>query len=145
MDGDSSDRVVMWQTYVQTAENTSNRREAINRYMVPIHLAILTGHLALSLSDPMHFLVGVAGMSVSYLWLALLDAHSKINRVKYDIIRSLESDLPCQPFDREAKDSGIDSRRRLYPPLATMQYSVALGAFFVHISIAIVYLALWMY
>ena len=24
----------MWQKYVQTAENTSNRREAINRYMV---------------------------------------------------------------------------------------------------------------
>ena len=97
----------MWQTYVQTAENTSIRREAINRYMVPVHLAILAGHLALPLTEPYHFLVGVAGMGVSYLWLALLDAHSKINEVKYDIILAMEKDLPSQPFKDERKPAAL--------------------------------------
>ena len=143
-DIDRSDRIAMWQTYVQTAENTSNRREAINRYMVPIHLAILAGHLGLPLTEPFHFLVGIAGMIVSYLWLVLLDSHSKINEVKYDIIRSLESNLPCQPFDKEAERSGIDSGRRIYPSLAYMQYTVAVVVLAVHFGIAVVYVALWL-
>ena len=143
-DTDRSDRVAMWQTYVQTAENTSNRREAINRYMVPIHLAILVGHFGLPLTEPFHFLVGIAGMVVSYLWLVLLDSHSKINEVKYDIIRSLESELPCQPFDKEAEISGIDTGRRIYPSLAYMQYMVAVIVLAVHFGIAVVYVALWL-
>ena len=143
-DTDRSDRVAMWQTYVQTAENTSTRREAINRYMVPVHLAILAGHLALPLAEPYHFLVGVAGMGVSYLWLALLDAHSKINKVKYDIILAMEKDLPSQPFNTEAKDSGIDcGGRRIYPPLTRMQYVAARAVFVAHTLIAVVYLILW--
>ncbi|MXY20266.1 MAG: SoxR reducing system RseC family protein [Dehalococcoidia bacterium] len=143
-DTDRSDRVAMWQTYVQTAENTSIRREAINRYMVPVHLAILAGHLALPLTEPYHFLVGVAGMGVSYLWLALLDAHSKINKVKYDIILAMEKDLPSQPFNDEAEDSGIDKGgRRIYPPLTRMQYVAARAVFITHTLIAVVYLVLW--
>ncbi len=140
---DRSDRVAMWQTYVQTAENTSNRREAINRYMVPIHLAIWAGHLGLSLTDPFHFLVGLAGVAVSALWLSLLNAHGKINGVKYDIIRSMESELPCQPFDEEAKRSGIDAGRRKYRPLAQMQYAAARIVFGVHLLISLTYLVLW--
>ena len=143
-DDDRSDRVTMWQTYVQTAENTSNRREAINRYMVPIHLAIWAGHLGLPLSEPFHFLVGIAGMAVSILWLGLLDAHSKINGVKYDIIRSLESELPSQPFDEEAKYSGIDAGRRTYRPLTKMQYAAAGIVCGVHFLIALSYLVMWL-
>ena len=135
----------MWQTYVQTAENTSNRREAINRYMVPIHLAIWAGHLGLTLTEPFHFLVGLAGVAVSALWLGLLDAHGKINGVKYDIIRSMESELPCQPFDEEAKRSGIDAGRRKYRPLAQMQYAAARIVFGVHLLICLTYLVLWIW
>ena len=142
---DRSDRVAMWQTYVQTAENTSNRREAINRYMVPIHLAIWAGHLGLPLTEPLHFLVGLAGVAVSALWLGLLDAHGKINGVKYDIIRSMESELPCQPFDEEAKRSGIDAGRRKYRPLAQMQYAAARIVFGVHFLISLTYLVLWIW
>lgn len=143
---DKSDRVAMWQVYVQTAENTSTRREAINRYMVPIHLAILAGHLALPLIEPFHFLVGVAGMGVSYLWLAILDAHSKINKVKYTIILAMENDLPCQPFNEEAKGSGIDGdSRRIYPPLTYMQYAAALVTFGIHTLTAVTYLVLWIW
>lgn len=142
-DNDRSDKVAMWQTYVQTAENTSDRREAINRYMVPVHLAIWAGHLGLSLTEPFHCLVGLAGVAVSILWIGLLDAHGKINGVKYDIIRSLESELPCQPFDEEAKRSGIDAGRRKYRPLAQMQYAAAWIVFGVHLLIALTYLVLW--
>ena len=141
---DRSDRVAMWQTYVQTAENTSNRREAINRYMVPVHLAILAGHFGFPLTEPFHALVGIAGIVVSCLWLALLDAHSKINRVKYDIIRSLESELPCQPFEEEAKKSGIGTGRRAYQPLTYMQHVTARIVFAVHLLISIVYIVLWL-
>ena len=145
MANDSSDRVAMWQTYVQTAENTSTRREAINRYMVPVHLAVLAGHLVLPLTEPYHFLMGLAGMGVSYLWLALLDAHSKINKVKYDIILAMENDLPCQPFNRESEDSGIGVGKRIYPPLTYMQYIAAYTVFASHTLVAVLYLVLWVW
>ena len=140
---DRSDRVAIWQTYVQTAENTSNRREAINRYMVPIHLAIWAGHLGLPMTEPFHCLVGLAGVAVSVLWLGLLNAHSKINGIKYGIIRSLESELPFKPFDEEAKFSGIDTGRRSYRPLSQMQFTAAWVVLAIHFLISLVYLVLW--
>lgn len=144
MDSDSSDRVAMWQTYVQSAENTSTRREAINPYMVPIHLAILTGNFALvALPEPLHVVIGLAGVGASFLWLGLLDAHFKINDVKFSIIRSMEAELPYQPFDDEAKRSGIDTRRRMYPPLTKLQYRAAWVILFVHLITAVWYLCLW--
>ena len=90
MNTDKANLVAMWQTYVETAENTSTRREAINRYMVPVHLAIIASHFVLSLADLDHVFVGLAGMGVSYLWVSLIDAHSQINKVKYEIINELE-------------------------------------------------------
>ncbi len=142
-DTDKSDLVAMWQTYVQTAENTSTRREAINRYMVPVHLAIMASHFALSLAILHHVLIGLAGLGVSYLWLVLLDAHSKINKVKYDIITELEKDLPCEPFSMESKASGIEAGRRIYPPLTRMQYIAARTVFVVHLLMSLAYALMW--
>ena len=105
MADDRSDRVAMWQTYVMTAENTSIRRESINRYMVLVNLAVFSAHFALpgDITLFSHVLISAVGVVTSALWYSLLDSHSKINRVKYDIIRKLESDLPFQPFDEEAE------------------------------------------
>lgn len=127
MADDSSDRVAMWRTYVQTAENTSIRRESINRYMVLAHLAIFSAHFALpgELSALVHLGVASAGAVAGVLWVALLLSHGEINRVKYRIIQELEADLPCQPFTEEAKLSGIRSRRRIYPALSWSQTTVA--------------------
>ncbi len=122
MAGDQSDRVAMWQTYVQTAENTSTRREAINRYMIPVHLAIFASYMVLEgWTELTYAWIGTAGVAMGTLWMILLYSHERINKVKYDIICSLESELPCQPFTEEAERSGIATRRRIYPGLTKAQ------------------------
>lgn len=138
MADDSSDRVAMWQTYVQTAENTSSRREAVNRYMVFTHLAIFSAHFALPghITPFVHVWISGAGVVAAALWVVLLYSHGKINEVKYEIIRALEADLPCQPFEEEAKRSGIDTRR-IYPPLAKMQNQVATFVGAIHLAVLI--------
>ncbi|MXX53619.1 MAG: SoxR reducing system RseC family protein [Dehalococcoidia bacterium] len=142
-DDDRSDRVLMWQTYVQTAENTSTRREAINRYMVPVHLAMMASHFVLPLNELPHIVIGIVGMAVSYLWIALLDAHRKINDAKYDIIIALEEDLPCRPFDMESKSTGIDTGLRKYPPLTQLQNRAAWTVFVVHLLVIVTYALAW--
>ena len=142
MTDDLDSRVAIWQTYVQTAENTSNRREAINRYMVPTHLAVLSAHWLLSPSDLHHALLGMVGIGVGLLWIVLLKAHSKINEVKYDIIREMESELPAKPFNREAEASGIDSKRR-YPALAKTQMISASVVTLAHLAIAVWYFVVY--
>lgn len=138
MADDSSDRVAMWQTYVQSAENTSNRREAVNRYMVFTHLAVYSAHFALpgQMTPFVHVCISGAGVVVAALWIVLLYSHGKINEVKYDIIRALEANLPCQPFEEEAKRTGIDTRR-IYPPLAMAQNQVAAFVGAAHLTVLI--------
>ena len=128
----------MWQSYVQTAENTSSRREAVNRYMVFTHLAVFSAHFALpgQITPFVHVCISGAGVVVAALWIVLLYSHGKINEVKYDIIRELETDLPCQPFDEEAKRSGLDTRR-IYPPLAMAQNQVASFVGVAHLAVLI--------
>ena len=124
----------MWQTYVQSADNTSIRRESINRYMVLAHLAIFSAHFALpgELSLWVHLGIAFAGGVAAILWVTLLVSHGEINRIKYRVIQQLEADLPCQPFTEEDKLSGIRSRRRIYPALAKSQMVVAIMASFGH-------------
>ena len=142
-DNGSGARVAMWQTYVQTAENTSTRREAINRYMVPVHLAMMASHFALPLDELPHIAIGIVGMAVSYLWIALLKAHGTINRVKFDIIIALEKDLPCRPFGMESESSGIDTGRRIYPPLSDLQNKAAWTVLVVHLLMSVAYALAW--
>ena len=142
MADDSSDRVAMWQTYVQSAENTSIRRESINRYMVLAHLAIFSAHFALpgELSTLVHVSIASAGIVAAILWVSLLVSHGEINRIKYRVIQQLEADLPCQPFTEEDKLSGIRSRRRIYPALAKSQMVVASMASLGHAAMTGLYL-----
>lgn len=118
----------MWQTYVQSAENTSIRRESINRYMVLAHLAIFSAHFALprELSLWVHLGIASAGGVAGILWMTLLVSHGEINRIKYRVIQQLETDLPCQPYTEEDKLSGIRTRQRIYPALALSQTIVAI-------------------
>ena len=121
MANDTSDRIAMWQTYVQSAENTNSQREAINRYMIPIHLAIFASYLVLDVTGYIYAWIGIAGGTIAALWAILLESHARINYVKYDIICNLESDLPCQPFTQELKPSVVDTLRRKYPSLTIIQ------------------------
>ena len=132
----------MWQTYVQTAENTSTRREAVNRYMVFAHLAIFSAHLALpgQLSSLVHIGIAGAGIIVAALWVILLDSHGKINEAKYRIILELETDLPFQPFTAEANQTGIGARR-VYPKLSKVQWFVAAAVFVGHFLVMLYHLA----
>ena len=139
MADDRSDRVAIWQTYVQTAENTSTRREAVNRYMVFAHLAIFSAHFALSGQLLVHIAIAGAGIVVAALWVILLRSHGKINKAKYRIIQELEADLPYQPFNAEANLTGIDSRR-IYPELSKVQMIVAVGVFAAHFLVMAYYL-----
>ena len=136
MADDSADRVAMWQTYVQTAENTSARREVVNRHMVLIHLAIFSAHFALpgQLAPIAHILISTAGLAVAGLWLVLLDSHGQINAAKYKIIQELEADLPFQPFTAEAKLTGIGSSRS-YPELSKSQTVVPWVVLVVHVLV----------
>ena len=126
------------------AENTSIRREAINRYMVPVHLAIFAAHLVRDFPEPVHVYISTAGVAIGALWAILLHSHNQINKVKYDIILSLEEELPCRPFTDEARLSGIEAdRRRTYIGLSTVQIWGAGVVIAVHVVMLIYFLLPW--
>ena len=143
MTKDTSNRVAMWQTYVQTAENTSNRREATHRYMVPVHLAIFAAHLVREFAEPVHVWVSFAGVAMGVLWLILLHSHYTVNKAKYAIIRSLERELPRQPFTEESELIGIDSDRLIFPGLANIQHWGVVGVVIAHAVIALGFSYWW--
>jgi len=139
---DSADRVAMWQTYVQTAENTSSLREVVNRYMVFVHLAIFSAHFALpgQLAPVAHILISTAGFVVAGLWIVLLDLHGRINAAKCKIIQELEADLPFQPITAETKLIGIGSRRS-YLELSMLQMVVAWVVLVGHVFVMLYYMS----
>ena len=67
------------------------------------------------------------GSSNGGLWLVLLHSHYTVNKAKYAIIRSLERELPRQPFTEESELIGFDSDRLIFPGLANNQHWGVVG------------------
>lgn len=105
-----SDKIAIYRTYVQTAENTSTRSRQVNQYMVPLHSAIFVAQFAFhaEISALFHLGIAILGTVTGVLWVAQLIFDGEVNKVKHGIIRDMESDLRYQPFTEEEKraDSG---------------------------------------
>lgn len=106
VDGEGQEpEVDLWQTYVETTLNVSNRRLKNNRF----YQSILGGTVAgvgiaaeLGFAGAVAFMVvGVVGSVVSLLWMVHVISYQQLNSGKYVVLHQLESELPYDPFTRE--------------------------------------------
>ena len=89
---------------LQSADNASGRREASNRYLITLNVALLALYGLQSVgSVNLYPLVPVAlaGLMVSFLSLHIIRAYKHLNVAKFDVILKLEQYLPAAALGYE--------------------------------------------
>ncbi|AUX09934.1 small integral membrane protein [Halalkaliarchaeum desulfuricum] len=115
-DGDRSELIDQYTTYVDTTLNVSNRRMRNNRFYV----LLLSGTLAVvsvladtQIIEEVGLLIaGLLGLALCILWYLSIVSYKQLNSGKYEIIQAMEKDLPAEPFANEwdVLDEGRDWR-----------------------------------
>lgn len=108
---DSEDQYLqMWQTCVEMANNSSDKRINASTVYMTINVALLA---VLTFSfDVKNILISIIGVSVSVIWMRSISSYKKLNAAKFKVIDELESKLAYAPFKREWEIMGNDKRER---------------------------------
>jgi hypothetical protein len=98
----------LYNMYVQTAEKVSDRRGALNAWMISLANAIVALGAVLTKAAgaaPLSFLgavlVSVSGILTCILWMALLTSYSKLNKAKFHTVSKMELRMEFRPFQEE--------------------------------------------
>lgn len=91
--------LAQWRTCVEMANSVSQRRDSMNNIFITLNLAIIA---TLSISWNIKSIVLlVSGIAFCSVWLSFINNYKLLNCEKFEVIDSLESQLPAHPFREE--------------------------------------------
>jgi hypothetical protein len=136
-----------YKIYVAGMERISDRRESANKQFLALNSAVvvLTG---LILQHSSHheklFLIGVSvlGLIICAVSWFLLNSYKQLNTAKFEMIHSIERNLPLQLYEDEWKLLGKGNDRQKYFPFSHVERLVPL-IFGVAYMLIIIYVMVW--
>lgn len=91
--------LAQWQTCVEMANSVSQRRDSMNNIFITLNLAILAT-ISIAWNIKSIFLLA-SGIVFCCVWVSFIKNYKLLNREKFKVIDSLESQLPAHPFREE--------------------------------------------
>lgn len=91
--------LAQWKTCVEMANSVSQRRDSMNNVFITLNLAILAT-ISIAWNIKSLFLLA-SGIAFCCVWLFFIKNYKLLNREKFKVIDSLESQLPAHPFREE--------------------------------------------
>jgi hypothetical protein len=123
-----------YKVYVAMADKISDRRQAANSYFLAVNSALLAflGYAIPKGSTEYLWLVGLAGMTLSYLWYRIVRSYRDLNSAKFLVIQQIETRLPLQSFQAEWVAVGEGKNPSLYKPVTHVEMGVPWVFFVLH-------------
>ena len=91
--------LAQWQTCVDMANSTSQRRDAMNNLFATLNIALIAATSIVW--DLKSIMMAVGGVILCSVWLAFVKYFRQLNEAKFKVINDLEKKLPEQPFSDE--------------------------------------------
>lgn len=112
-----------YKLYVEMADRVSSRRQSANSYFLSVNSAILAfvGYVTTKDSSGYLWLLGIAGMVLSFLWFSIITSYRDLNTAKFRIIHQIEQRLPLSLYDAEWNAMGRGKNPALYRPLSHIE------------------------
>ena len=128
-----------YKVYVATADKISDRRQAANSYFLAVNSALLAfvGYAIPKDSSTYLWLLGLAGMSLSYLWYRIVRSYRDLSGAKFLVIQAIEKRLPLRPFGAEWEAIGEGNNPKLYKPVTHVETGVPWIFFVLHAFVVV--------
>lgn len=123
-----------YKLYVEMADRISTRRQSANSYFLTVNSAILAfvGYVTSKDSSDYLWLLGIAGVTLSYLWYRLIRSYRDLNTAKFKVVHDIEKKLPISPYDAEWEAMGRGENADLYKPVTHIEIGVPWIFLFLH-------------
>lgn len=121
----------IYKVFLGTAEKTSDRRNKANSFFLSLNTALagligyLTGLEEFTTSDPWISIIGLLGISISYLWYRIILSYRGLNSGKFKVLHEMENFLPLRPLDAEWEAIGRGKNPLKYRPFTKVEKNVA--------------------
>src|SRR3954468_12538694 len=91
-DPSSAHLLEQYKLYVGMADKISDRRQAANSYFLAVNSALLAfvGYVTTKETSDYLWLLGLAGMALSYLWYRIVRSYRDLNSAKFVVIQAIE-------------------------------------------------------
>ena len=106
----NSNKIEIYKKYIETIENISKRRLTTHTFFLTINLAFLSVLTILLTKQEISdvgkiflLLSSVIGLLINVCYVMLLYRYRRINKTKYNILLSMEKEMPLKPFHMETK------------------------------------------
>ena len=129
--------MTLYVTYLQTMEKVSDRRAALNAWMITLLNAVVALDISLTKINAGFagnaFIVPLMGILTCVVWRLLLGSFSTLNAAKFRVIFDLEQRLGVNPFRVEQKyykeqgRTGFARLERKVPFIFLMLFVVIFG------------------
>lgn len=123
------------------ADRISSRRQSANSFFLSVNTAIITvvSYIQLGLpkgeSSDFYWLVSLAGMALCYMWYRLIRSYKDLNSGKFEIVLSIERNLPISPYNAEWELVGRGKDPKLYLPFTRVEMVVPWIFFILHLVV----------
>jgi hypothetical protein len=101
---DRTERLEIYKLMVEMADRVSQRRQAANSFYLSINTFLITASAFIGnspTSGRTTWLVCLAGIAISALWMKAIASYKSLNENKFAVINSLETHLVSQPYSDE--------------------------------------------
>jgi len=115
-----------YKLYVEMADKISERRQSANSYFLSVNSALLAfvGYVTTKETGDYLWLLGIAGIALSYLWYRLIRSYRDLNAAKFLVIHAIERRLPLSPYNAEWEALGKGNSPVLYKPVTHIELGV---------------------
>lgn len=115
-----------YKLYVEMADRISARRQTANSYFLSVNTALLgfIGYVSMKDSGDYLWLLGMAGLSLSYAWHRLILSYQGLNTAKFNVVHAIEKRLPIVAYDAEWNAVGRGKNHELYKPFTNVELNV---------------------
>lgn len=115
-----------YRLYVEMADRISQRRATANTYFLSVNSAILAfvGYLTSKETTENLWMLAIAGITLCWLWKALITSYRNLNTAKFKIVHAIEKRLPISPYECEWIYMGEGKDPQLYRPISHIEGGV---------------------
>src|SRR5882762_10031954 len=105
-----------YKVYLEMVDRISGRRQAANSYFLSVNTALLGFVGYLTTKEPVEYLwlLGIAGVALSFAWQRLILSYQGLNTAKFAVVHAIEKSLPVSLYDAEWEALGRGRNKKLY-------------------------------
>ncbi len=131
-----------YRIYLHIFNSTNERRQKSNEFFLGLNAAIIgiLGYVetkSIPHANIVFMLIPFVGITIGYCWYKIIKSYRQMNKAKFQILHTLEQQLPVKLFETEWIVLGKGQDKKKYHPLSEIEKIIPITFILLYIAILV--------